>query len=185
MRFRLGLIILVVTLNLTSTPVTADVTRTCSAQVTAHVNGKSEVVAAINGVGHCRNKYHANECRTLARKANEACLSALWPTHMANQPPIECRAFPGGGRPYAELTYQGIYMIANSQRYLNRLAHVACCRLAPGKDFATLTVSGQKWGKNHCAGQRVSKDHYQDDFVPVHGPVNFDCRKRRQEGICG
>lgn len=185
MRFRLGLIIVLAMLNLTVTQAAADVTRTCSAQITARVGGKAEVIASINGVGHCRNKYHADECRTLARKANERCMAALWPAHMANQPPIECRSFSGGGRPYAELTYQGIYMIANAQRYLNRLAHSACCRLAPNKDFVTLSVSGQKWGKNHCAGQRVGKDHYQDDDVSVHGPVNFDCRKRRQEGICG
>ena len=185
MPFRSSLIVIIAALGLAALPAAADTTRTCSGQIKARANGKSEVIATINGVGHCRNKHHANDCRIQARKAIEACLRAVWPAHMENTPPVECRSFAGGGRPFAELTYQCIYLIPNPQRYLNRLAHSACCRMAPKKDFVTLSVNAQKWGKNHCAGHRVGKDHYQDDSKFVHGPVNFDCKKRRAEGICG
>ena len=185
MLFRRTLIAIFAACTLIALPASADVTRTCRGEVNARTNGKSEQIATIEGVGHCRNKYHANDCRIRARKAIEACLRALSPADMDNALPPECRSYAGGGRPYAAMTYQGIYLIANANRYLNRLAHSACCRMAPNKDFVTVAVSADKWGKNHCAGNRVGKDHYQDDDVFVHGPVNLDCKKRRAEGICG
>lgn len=185
MSVRVALLVVAAVISLAAVPASAEVSRTCSGRVTAHANGKSEIIANINGVGFCRNQYHANDCRIRARKAVEACLAALSPADTANAPPIQCRSFAGGGRPYAALTYEGIFPIANSQRYLNRLAHSACCRMARNRDFVTVKVSAEKWGKNHCAGRRVGPDHYEDDDVFMHGPVNFDCRKRRAEGICG
>jgi hypothetical protein len=185
MPFRAQILLVVIALAAAVMPALADTTRTCRAMIEAFTGNKLQLIASIEGVGHCRNKYHANDCRIQARKAIESCLAAMWPAHMADAPPLACRSFAGGGRPYAALTYEGILLIPNSGRYLNRLAHTACCRLAPNKDFVTLSVNASKWGKNHCAGTRIGKDHYQDDNVFVHNPVNFDCKKRRAEGICG
>jgi hypothetical protein len=185
MRSRAYLLLLAAALGLAAAPALADTTRTCRAHVKAFTGNKSEIIATIEGVGHCANKHHANDCRIRARKAIEACIAALKPAGTENALPLECRSYAGGGRPYAALTYEGILTIANAQNYLNRLAHSACCRLAPSKDAVTLSVNASKWGKNHCAGDRIGKDHYQDDNVFVHGPLNFDCKKRRAQGVCG
>lgn len=162
----------------------ADVSRICRANISARAGGKNVLIANIEGKGFCKNKFHADDCRTRARKSIEACLGALWPAHMSDQPPQECRAATGG-RPSANLVYDGIYLIPHSSRYLQRLAHAGCCLMQPTQDFVTVSVWAEKWGKNHCAGFKVSKDHYEDENVYVHGPVNFDCKKRRAEGLCG
>jgi len=184
---RLGTLLLLV-LAAVSSPARADITRSCSANVYVFVADnkptESELLADITGQGSCAGKHKANECRSRARSAINACLKDMWNGRQANAIPASCNNLvAGSSRSGAKLQYAGIAVIAEPNRLMARAALAACCRLRPQAGKLSISITGRISGDRNCAAHNVGKDRYQEEYgFPRY---EMSCSAWRAQGICG
>jgi hypothetical protein len=181
-------------------PAWADVSRTCEASLWVHegskpFNGSSGGNNAVQfgnivGKAYCRNKRHANDCRRDAKSAIISCTGdlkkELWPDKAERGPPLSCRKY-SGGRPSAHLVYDGIYPHPDSQQFLHRVVHTACCRLRPQAGKIYVDIIARHWGKDKCAKHKIPKvqddDRYSEDRT-IHKSLELYCPGWRAKGVC-
>lgn len=173
---------------LSVSPAAADITRSCKASVDAYVvdNGaeRFDALGEVIGQGSCSSKLKANECRSRARSAVDACLRDMWSGRQANAIPASCRSLvTGSSRTGARLQYYGITTIAEPNRLMARVAATACCKLRPQAGKLTVQINGRITGDRNCAASKIGKDLYQDDYGFPRYDMN--CAAWRAQGICG
>lgn len=187
MRMRLLPVGLILSAIMWVWPASADITRTCKASIDVYVNNNgpnwSVSLGEVIGQGSCSGKLKANECRSRARSALDACLRDLWAGRQVNAIPASCRSLvAGSSRSGARLQYDGITTIAEPNRLMARVAASTCCR-QPRPDKLTVQVNGRITGDKNCAATKIGKDRFQDEYgFPKY---DMNCAAWRAQGICG
>ena len=172
-----------------SLPVSADITRGCTASVGVYVMDKKAdpytILGNIQARAGCKNKLHADDCRKLARQQIDRCIVDLWNGRNENALPASCNSLAeGSSRAGARLEYDGILIIKEPQRFTARAAAVVCCHMRPKTDRVMVSFDGRINGDQKCASTRIGNDMYQDEFAM---PQKYDmkCTEWRAKGICG
>jgi hypothetical protein len=144
----------------------------------------TEELADIEGRGSCSGKLKANECRSRARSAINACLQDVWAGRQVNAIPGSCNnLLAGSSRTGAKLQYEGIAIIAEPNRLMARAAVSVCCRLRPQSDKLKIQIGGRITGDKNCAAHKIGKDSFQEEYGFPH--YDMSCSAWRAKGICG
>lgn len=155
----------------------ADITRGCHGQITL----QHFPVADIQGIGKCKNKANANDCRRRAHDEIRDCARALWATRWDHTVPAQCKETRGNR---AMLRWsQIITRIRNQDSLKQRLEYTRCCGSNRVEGTNTFSVRVRVMGDRGCGDIKLSKKNYLS--VNILSNYTVDCPALRAAGICG
>jgi hypothetical protein len=167
-------------------PATANILRSCSADIRVFQHDKeTEQIARLTAHGPCDSKLYADRCRERARVELDECLDIVWDDHRFDgQLPSHCRDMTTNRRG-ARMEWEGIRVYEKPEEkpksLFNEIVYVACCRQSPEASGVTVRVGGDIWGGPGCA-KSIGGGQTQSSFtlVPQFG---IDCSHWRK-GLC-
>jgi len=163
-------------------PAWADITRGCKSYITIGNSEFFTTIAKIEGVGRCKNKFRANECRRRARDAIRECHTALWQSRWEGVIPQACRRSRGSRR--VSFSWSGILPdLKNQDSIKERIEHTVCCGSDRLKGSQRVVVEAKHFGDKGCAGRKVGPKNYQS--ISRISPYDLNCPVLRSRGLCG
>lgn len=165
-------------------PATADILRSCSADIRVFQNDReTEQIARLTAQGPCDSKLYADRCRERARVELDECLDTVWDDHRFDDTlPSHCRDMTTNRRG-ARMEWEGIRIYDKPKTLFHDIIHTACCVQSPNESSVTVRVGGSIWGGPGCA-KSIGGGQTQSDFTLV-SPFGIACHHwRDNEGIC-
>lgn len=139
------------------------------------------------GRGSCKNRTHANDCRSAARGAIETCVREAWRTRWEYRLPAACHPASGTSRAHVKGiadTFFGRGPGARGrQDFKWAVEQAACCQMHPNRDSVTVSVSATSYGDKGCQSDKI-REVGEVDWL-IERTYTADCRAARARGICG